>query len=392
MRVKSIITGAAAAALVVVGVPTLAHAETSDTVKPVASLSAPSTATFDSSTTGLVISATDDIGLAKVVANIYQDGALLVSTQSAAGGATSFDHTVDLAALRTVGLLPLGDYSVKYNAVDAAGNLSKTTTFAFTIVDKVKPIATLVTPTAASSTSGTIAIQVDATDARGLNRVVANVYKDGTLVKSTQSAAGGATSATHTASVTLPDGSYSIKYNASDLTGNIASTGTFAFVIDTTKPTVTLKDGALPGLKSFKLYDAGKIDKLTLNGVEKNLTDNAWSDLNNVKPGVFGRVEGANTLVVYDVAGNTTTVEFVLDTIVPTVVAQSSEYQTKEGGRIAVTLTFSEPIAAAPGQGWYGSGTTFTKVYYSEKTHTIAFSDAAGNAGSYTFTVPPVQP
>ncbi|UUE20006.1 hypothetical protein [Microbacterium sp. J1-1] len=38
----------------------------------------------------------------------------------------------------------------------------------------------------------------------------------------------------------------------------------------------------------------------------KGLTDNAWSDLNAVKPGAFGAVEGANTLVVYDVAGNAT--------------------------------------------------------------------------------------
>jgi len=31
-----------------------------------------------------------------------------------------------------------------------------------------------------------------------------------------------------------------------------------------------------------------------------------------VKPGAFGAVEGANTLVVYDVAGNATTVRFTV--------------------------------------------------------------------------------
>ena len=63
---------------------------------------------------------------------------------------------------------------------------------------------------------------------------------------------------------------------------------------------------------SYKLHDAGKIDRLTLNGVVKDLTDNVWSDLNGVKPGSFGAVLGANTLVVYDVAGNATTVDFTL--------------------------------------------------------------------------------
>ncbi|MET0295883.1 MAG: Ig-like domain-containing protein [Microbacterium sp.] len=250
---------------------------------------------------------------------------------------------------------------------------------------------------------------------------------------------------------------------------------------DTTAPTVTVKDGSTHAQKSFKLYDAGKIDRLTVNGVAKDLANGVWSDLNSVKPGVFGAIEGLNTLVVFDVAGNATTLTFWLDTAAPVVsfvtpsagavlsgtvpvtvnladanlqaynlrvdsaglqyfyqaqngdvtynldtttlsdgvhtllatatdkVGQKSTttikvtvdntapvatfeqvYQAKEGGRIAVTATFDEPLAAAPGQGWYGSGTTYTKVYYSSKTHTISFADALGNAGTATFTVIPV--
>lgn len=189
------------------------------------------------------------------------------------------------------------------------------------VPDYQRPTATLVSPTTAGPFSA-VSIKVDATDNLGLQRIVANIYKDGTLVKSTQSAvAGGATSGTHTATVTLPDGAYTVKYNSQDLAGNIAPTGTFAFTIDATKPTVTVKDGAsytlgttgVYDLVSFKLYDAGKIAKLTLNGTVKDLTDNAWSDLNFVKPGAFGGVVGLNTLVVYDVAGNATTVQFTLN-------------------------------------------------------------------------------
>ena len=85
-------------------------------------------------------------------------------------------------------------------------------------------------------------------------------------------------------------------------------------------PTVTVKtggsftvgDAAGYDKVSFKLNDAGKVDRIALNGVEKDLTNNAWSDLNFVKPGTFGGVKGENTLLVYDVAGNVTTVEFVL--------------------------------------------------------------------------------
>ncbi|TQJ30357.1 M14 family zinc carboxypeptidase [Microbacterium sp. SLBN-146] len=186
--------------------------------------------------------------------------------------------------------------------------------------DKIKPVATLVAPTTAGPFP-VLNIQVDATDDRGLNRVVANIYKDGKLVKSTQTAANGAKAATHTASVTLPDGAYTVKYNASDLAGNVAQTGTFAFSIDATKPSATVKDGSSFTVKtgesydmiSFKLYDAQKIDKVTLNGKVKDLSNNQWSDVNFIKPPTFGAVQGLNTLVVYDVAGNTQTYTFTLN-------------------------------------------------------------------------------
>ncbi|MET0886681.1 MAG: Ig-like domain-containing protein [Mycetocola sp.] len=186
--------------------------------------------------------------------------------------------------------------------------------------DTVKPVATLVTPTTAGPFP-VLSVNVDASDDRGLTRVVANIYKDGKLYKSTQTAADGAQAATHTATVTLPDGAYSIRYNASDLAGNVAQTRTFEFTIDATKPVATIKDGTSYTVKtgetydliSFKLSDAGKIDKVELNGKVKDLTNNPWSDVNYVKPGVFGGVKGANTLVVFDVAGNTQTYTFTLN-------------------------------------------------------------------------------
>ncbi|MET0886682.1 MAG: hypothetical protein ABWX92_09550, partial [Mycetocola sp.] len=186
--------------------------------------------------------------------------------------------------------------------------------------DKIKPVATLVAPTVAGPFP-VLSVKVDATDDLGLNRVVANIYKDGKLVKSTQTTANGAKAATHAATVTLPDGAYSVKYNASDLAGNVAQTGTFDVTIDATKPVATVKDGASYTVKtgstydliSFKLSDAGKIDRVELNGKVKDLTNNQWSDVNYVKPGVFGGVKGANTLVVFDVAGNTQTYTFTLN-------------------------------------------------------------------------------
>lgn len=202
---------------------------------------------------------------------------------------------------------------------DGAPTLWDEATVAAPVVDTTRPVTTLISPT----TSGPFAalnISVSATDDGGLQRIVANIYRDGKLVKSTQTPAGGATSAAHTASVTLPDGNYVVKYNARDLAGNISQTRTVDVTVDATAPTVTIKEGVsftTGGAGSFdkvsfKLHDAGKIDKAVINGVIKDLTNNAWSDLNYISPGVFGAVRGENTLVVYDVAGNTTTQAFSL--------------------------------------------------------------------------------
>jgi len=64
---------------------------------------------------------------------------------------------------------------------------------------------------------------------------------------------------------------------------------------------------------SFKLYDAQKVDKVELNGKVKDLSNNQWSDVNFIKPPTFGAVKGLNTLVVFDVAGNTQTYTFTLN-------------------------------------------------------------------------------
>lgn len=91
--------------------------------------------------------------------------------------------------------------------------------------------------------------------------------------------------------------------------------------VDTTAPTVSVKEGVefTVGseetgyeMVSFKLFDEFQIDKVVINGVVKDLTDNQWSDVNFIKPGVFGAVLGENTMEVHDVAGNVTTLEFLL--------------------------------------------------------------------------------
>lgn len=362
---------------------------------------------------------------------------------------------------------------LKVSTWDAAGNHTSKT---FPVgIDRDRPTTTLVAPTAGAVNTASLEIRLDAADAQGLDRLTANIYADGTLLKSTSSKVGGATTATHTASVPLADGQYVIRYNAVDLAGNVSATreqsvgidtvapvievkpGTdtvngiyrtnpsfklsdagqgkvdyvlinrvkkdltdakwsdlngqnytakqganvielfdvagnssaFTFEFDSIAPTYTVKDGVVPvnGVyntkPSLKLADAGNIDYVTINGAKKDLTNAKWSDLNAQN---YTGLQGQNVIEIVDTAGNTTVFSFVLDTVAPAVVTIDQIDDPRNGqARTAVTLTFSEPVTGL-GQGWYGQGTTFTKVFYNEKEHTVAFTDAAGNAGSFVFT------
>jgi chitodextrinase len=126
---------------------------------------------------------------------------------------------------------------------------------------------------------------------------------------------------------------------------NVAELRLFGTVVpvDSTAPTVTVKEGGEFTVEgaggyekvSFKLFDAGRIDRVELNGVAKDLTDNVWSDLDHVVPGAFGAVLGANELEVYDAAGNHTTVTFTLVSPPPPAPAWDARSVYDSGDRVS---------------------------------------------------------
>ena len=180
-----------------------------------------------------------------------------------------------------------------------------------------------------------------------------------------------------------------------DKNGNSTTSSSDTFVIDRTGPTITVKPGSLGDITtgifqnvSFSLFDANQVDKVTLNGVLKDLSNNNYSDLNSVKPGQFGAVAGVNTLVVFDALGNTTTLSFTLDIVAPNA---TFTYSNNNGSAVTnqdviVTLTANEPIQTPTG--WTKvSATQFTKVYGANFKGSVAISDIAGNSASKNYEV-----
>lgn len=183
------------------------------------------------------------------------------------------------------------------------------------VCDFIKPVTTLLNPEPLVRPGHVF--NLETTDNHLVTKTVGNIYRSGELFKSFQSPTGSLS-----VPINLPDGAYTLRYNGLDSVGNVASTSTYDFVVDGTAPTVTDKGtaGAAAQSKSFKLFDARRVDKVTINGVTKDLSNNNWSDVNDIVPGRFGAVEGKNTLIAYDEAGNASApVEFILDTTGPVI-------------------------------------------------------------------------
>ena len=107
---------------------------------------------------------------------------------------------------------------------------------------------------------------------------------------------------------------------AYDQAGN---SSTFEFIYDTKGPEITVKDSSIgqDGVYSrldLKFYDANKVDYVEVNGKKIELSDNTWSDLNDQNAGY---IEGENTVICYDIAGNATEFTFIYDKTAPVIEA-----------------------------------------------------------------------
>lgn len=339
-----------------------------DTTKPTTTLISPMVNAYNPAT--IVVNATDNEQLSVVTANIYQGATLIKPCSQSQLTVNEYALTCEVPSTLTNGV-----YTVRYNARDVAGNLSTTVSTPFNI-DRTKPSLNL-KDTSVGSVSQRILREADFKLSD--NQKVAAYRINGTRVAVSPNAFSDA----NDIKVGVKHGVYGMNtIQTEDSAGNLSDV--FTFYLDNAPPTSTIKpesigSGTTFSSVSYKLYDAYKIDKVTINGVEKNLTDSTYSDLNNVKPGMFGAVQGTNTLIVYDVAGNTNTYNFTLDTVKPSgMFSYSPSNDVVKTGPVTVTLTTTEAVNTP--DGWTRtSDTTFTKVFSENIKGSVFVTDFAGN-------------
>lgn len=120
-------------------------------------------------------------------------------------------------------------------------------------------------------------------------------------------------------------------YGYADASGNVGvkltnadiNSSMYEYVIfDNIVPEITVKDGenetvgdAINGYSkiSFKIYDNVALAGYTVNGVNGGtVSQSQWGDINNITKGFKGCKEGNNILILKDMSGNETSVEFKL--------------------------------------------------------------------------------
>ena len=177
-----------------------------------------------------------------------------------------------------------------------------------------------------------------------------------------------------------------------DIAGNSSM---FEFILDTKGPEITVKDSSIgkDGVYSrldLKFYDANKVDYVEVNGVKKDLIDNVWSDVNGKD---VQYKEGKNVVEAFDIAGNSSTFEFILDTKGPEITVKDSSIG-KDGvySRLDLKLYDANKVdyVEVNGKKIELSDNTWSDLNdqnagYIEGENTVICYDIAGNATEFTF-------
>ncbi len=346
----------------------------------------------------------------------------ITPTWDAVPGAVSYNYRVVLPGGGVYGPINVGNVTsvtgpfgaqgtstFSVQAVAANGLTSDWATPCAVSYDVTDPSFAITNPANGSFVRGTQTIDAQITDDSDITKVLMNIAGDSrswTNGSSSTITRSGDTFSTVFDTTTVADGPVYVTLRGTDGAGNTrywnnnAANRQHVFIVDNTKPEISVSgyQGDLASKTfrevSFKLKDLGsKIDRAELNG--KPFTSNhgsSWGDLNTVwaNKSWSGAQQGANTLVLYDMAGNSSSYTFTIDTVAPTATLSytpAGPAWTKNN--VTVTLTASEPIkqSALPGTWLKVSDTVYKKVFPANAVQNVALEDLAGNTGSATVTI-----
>ncbi len=185
---------------------------TVDATPPQVAISAPLGSSTVSGLVPVNVTATDNVGVAKVELRV---NGTLVATDTASPFAFSWDSTK----------VSNGMANLVATAYDAAGNVASSTTVAVNVAntvvaaDTTPPVVTILSPTLSSLTVASLTVSASATDNMGSAGITQSLYINGSL---TTTATGGSLSYKWNTK-NLRAGTYTLKVVARDAAGNSSS-------------------------------------------------------------------------------------------------------------------------------------------------------------------------
>jgi hypothetical protein len=302
-------------------------------------------------------------------------------------------------------------------------------------IDATAPSVSISAPT---SPTNSPTPTLTGTAAKGDEPTVAvTIYKEGAEAVSSTVAIDGNGNWKYTPS-NLADGTYTAQATQTDAAGNVGTSNTVTFVIDTQPPSVTLdapplhSNNVTPSFTgtssdetssdetrvTVKVYAGSKAEGPVVSEATATVTAGAWTSAPLSPPLKEGKNTYSATATQQDAAGNATTttaVAFVVDTKAPTITMAAPRSPTNESTPafqgtasehtpVTVQIHAGEdatgPIAATAtgngtGGGWTSAPATPALpdgVYTAVARQESAVGNHAGETGEFIFTVDTVAP
>ncbi len=362
---------------------------------PSAAITSPSNGSTVSGTVYVSATASDNVGVTRI--EFYLDGVLKLTET-----ASPYLYSWDTSSLS-------GNHSLLVKAYDAAGNAGQSSNVNVTVInDTTAPNLSITTPANGSRLSGTVPVNVSASDNTGVTRV--EFFENGVLKAAMNTLP--YTYSWNTAS--LNNGSYTLTAKAYDNAGNAGQSDSVIVTVlhDTTAPVVAISSPVAGATISGTVaVSATASDNVAVTKVEFFVNGNLQAS-SGTAPYSFNwnsaaAANGAYNLTAkaYDAAGNigqstsvnVTVNNTVIDVTSPKITFSSPSSKNTSSSSISIKASATDNVAVSKMELYMDSklllGTSTssinTSVSISRGTHVIMVKayDAANNAASSSITV-----
>ena len=274
------------------------------------------------------------------------------------------DHTGNYTTGSVDTFVATANGTYNFTVYDNAGN-SKVLSYAVTNIDKTAPTANNPTASTTAWTNGTVTLSLTGAADTGGSGFSKIVLPNGTAVTTT--------TASQTVSV---NGTYS--FNVYDNAGNVTTKSITVSNIDQAAPTGVITASPTAWTNGNVTLSLSASDLGVSGYYRTKLPNGAYTSATTFDYSVTGN--GAQTFVIYDNAGNSTTVTHNVGNIDKTLPGGTIAPSTTAWTKGPITLTFSGTDAG-------GSNVDYVLDHASNKTIGASDSYVVSSNGTYQFTV-----